>query len=295
MSRELYEALSLFSRYLFTLLGVLIALRAFLWLLTSHTEKQLRLRRMPEAGMVGEFVVLSGDGDLHPGDAILVPWEGVMGSVRSCDVFVPGREIRRRHLSFSFQPGLGLLVHPFSGCEAMVNANPVNCHSRPESFPMRHGAFLQLGAVTLRLRLFAGLDPQAGFGEDSGNTSPSQTPQNDYQPEQRFLSGSRELQQIPPSEEYAPLPSPALDSSVTYNAPLQGTEITDTLYPPEAGISGTQDITLPDNFRMPHPPSELSPAKASDSEQLSGASGKASVSPARRRRRSDRWEADWSE
>ena len=289
MSRDLYEVLALSARYLFALLGVLIALRAFFWLLTAHAEKKQRLRRLPAAGTVGEFVVLSG-GDLRPGDAILVPWEGVLGSVRSCDVFVPGQEIRRRHLSFSFQPGQGLLVRPFSGCEALVNAEPVNCHSRPESFPLRHGSFLQLGDVTLRLRLFAGLDPQAGFGEDDGNTQVQQMPQNGYLPEQTYMPNPVDMQQIT-------LTSPQVPDSVPF-APVPSHVMEPVSCP---GYLSGGNMNVPPNADSPEPkwisqqPPLPSDADTSTPDQVFNPAGEPSESPARRRRRSDRWEVDWSE
>ena len=174
MSSDLYEVLSLAARYLFTLLGVLIVLRAFIWLLQDRADRRLRLRSLPDAGMIGELVVLAGSIDLSEGTVVPVPWEGVMGSVRSCDLYIPCEGIRKRHLSFSFQPGKGLLIHPCSGCEARVNDVPLTCRSREDESPMVHGSFLQVGSALLRLRLFAGLDQRAGF--DSPEPVPDGVP-----------------------------------------------------------------------------------------------------------------------
>ena len=171
MSDQLYEVLSLSFRYLFALLGVLIVLRAFFWLLSDRLEKRARLQKIPYAGTIGELVVLSGDRDLPEGQSIPVPWEGILGSVRSADLYVPCEGIRRSHLSFSFEPSHGLLIHPLSGCEVQVNGALLNCHSRPEESPMTHGSFLQVGSALLRLRVFAGLDPSAGF--DDGSVTPA--------------------------------------------------------------------------------------------------------------------------
>ena len=94
MSSDLYEVLSLAARYLFALLGVLIVLRSFIWLMHDRAERRLRLRNLPDAGMIGELTVLAGSADLSPGTVIPVPWEGVMGSVRSCDLYIPCEGIR---------------------------------------------------------------------------------------------------------------------------------------------------------------------------------------------------------
>ena len=78
MSSELYEVLSLAARYLFALLGVLIVLRSFFWLLSERAERRRTVRRMPWSGTVGELVVVSGSRDLPEGTVIPVPWEGIL-------------------------------------------------------------------------------------------------------------------------------------------------------------------------------------------------------------------------
>lgn len=197
LSPELYAALALFLRYVFSLLGVLMVLFAFLWLWSSRAERRRRLRQLPLSGLIGELVVLEGDGSLRPGDAIPVPWEGILGSVRSCDICVPGDGIRRRHLSFSFSPEKGLLIQPFHGCRAQVGDTLITSRARPEASPLRHGAFLRLGDTLLRLRLFAGLDPAAGF---EAPAAPSPLP---AQPAPVFF---RQEENPCPPQPAAPLP-----------------------------------------------------------------------------------------
>ena len=165
MSSELYEVLALAARYLFALLGVLIVLRAFLWLLADRQDRHRRLRRLPDAGMIGEMVVLSGSKELPEGISLPVPWEGVLGSVRSCDLIVPCPGVRKRHLRFSFTPGEGLRILPESGCEAVVDDTVLDCRSGKTAVRMNHGSFLRVGSALLRLRVFAGLDSAAGFEE----------------------------------------------------------------------------------------------------------------------------------
>ncbi len=165
MSSELYEVLSLAARYLFTLLGIIIVLRAFFWLLSEGAETRRRLRRLPDAGMIGEMLVLHGGAGLEEGAAIPVPWEGVLGSVRSCDITVPCDGVRPSHLSFSYQVGLGLIIRPMSGCEVAVDSVLLDCRSDAKAHPMVHGSFLQVGQALLRLRVFAGLESNAGFSD----------------------------------------------------------------------------------------------------------------------------------
>ena len=165
MSTELYEVLSLLSRYVFTLLGCLIVLRAFFWLISDRAEQRALLRSLPYAGNIGEFVVVAGSKDLPEGLSVPVPWEGILGSVRSADVFVPCPGVRRSHLSFSFVPGHGLIVHPMIGCGVQINTIPLNHRSHAEAVPLLHGSFLQVGQAVLRLRVYSALDPNAGFEE----------------------------------------------------------------------------------------------------------------------------------
>ena len=168
MSAELYEVLSLAARYLFALLGVVIVLRSYLWLLADRAEKHRRLRRLPDAGCIGEMVVCVGSPDLPEGTSLPVPWEGELGAVRSCDIVVPCEGVRKRHLRFSYENGVGLRILPESGCEAVVDQVTLNCRSGEKGVPMAHGSFLQVGQALLRLRIFAGLDSSGGFDAPAG-------------------------------------------------------------------------------------------------------------------------------
>ena len=268
MSTNLYEVLSLAARYLFTLLGVLIVLRSFVWLLSDHQEKHSRLRRLPDAGMIGEMVVLSGSRELPEGMAVPVPWEGILGSVRSCDMVIPCPEVRKRHLRFSYENGLGLKIMPLSGCEATVNGVLLNCRSGEKAAPMTHGSFLQIGSTVLRLRVFAGLDSAAGFGDEPGIASPSAPgmPEEAYTSPQGFPVAN--VGAVPPSDFQMP----------------QG-----SVFLPEAG-SAVPVYTAAEADINPNGAPLPAPTDSSAPENKTGC-----ASPAPRRRRSDRWEADWSE
>ena len=153
MSPDLFEVLSLAARYIFALLGGLIVLYSFAGLLSRQSEHNRRSRRLRGADRVGELIVLSGSPTLPEGSVLSVPWEGVLGSVRSCDIVVPASGVRREHLTFSWEPDIGLVIHPLSGCEAMVDSVSLNVRSKASAAPMRHGSFLQVGSTLLRLRV----------------------------------------------------------------------------------------------------------------------------------------------
>ena len=318
MSKELYETLSLAARYFFALLGVLIVLRAFYWILSDHSERRRSRRRLPNAEMIGEMVVLSGGADLREGDSVSIPWEGILGSVRSCDVCVPGEDVRRKHLFFRFEPGQGLLIQPFRGCETLVDGQPVPAGVGGEGCPMRHGSLLQAGQILLRLRVFAGLDPNAGFPENAaqpGWTMPSGPvpvagyPENAAQQGWPIPSGTNSGAGFPENApqqgwlmpsgavsgagfpENDPQPSPRGAVGNPAAVPVSGPQ-TDRRIPsgsssetvpfPETDAACSADPLNPD-FPAAQPGS-VPPGLNSDPAH-----------PARRRRRSDRWEVDWSE
>ena len=158
VSPEIWNVLFLLSRWLFVILAVVILLSALGWLASDRRTRKERLRALPGAGTVGELVVLSGSERLPAQTWFPVPREGVLGSVRSCDLVVPGTGIRSCHLDFRWQDGVGLLLYPRSGCEAWVNGVPLNCRSDAFSCPMTHGMCLQVGEVILQLQLFAAMD-----------------------------------------------------------------------------------------------------------------------------------------
>ena len=158
MSSSVYEVLSLGMRYVFAFLGVMIVIRSYLWLLRERKERHRRDRTMPDAGMVGGLVVLQGSGRVEKGQTYQVPWEGTLGSGRNCDVILPAPDVRRTHLHMLFTPRHGILVEPVSGQTCVVDGEEVDCRSRGEDHPLRHGSILQIGSVVLRMQFFAGMD-----------------------------------------------------------------------------------------------------------------------------------------
>ncbi len=217
--------------------------------------------------MIGEMVALSGSGELPEGTAVPVPWEGVLGSVRSCDMVIPCPGIRKRHLRFSYESGFGLKIIPLSGCEAMVNGVLLDCRSGEKAAPMTHGSFLQIGSAVLRLRVFAGLDSAAGFGDDP------------------FVSSSA----VPAISEGAVPPPPGFPSVGIGAFPPPGFPAPETSAFPPAPESMVP-FSVPSEADVNPASPQIRPDSAAPGNETAGASDQPS-----RRRRSDRWEADWSE
>lgn len=158
MPENIYEIISLGARYWFALLGLLIVWRSFRWLRRDRREKHRRLKQLPDAGMIGEMVVLAGSDDLPEGGTLPVPREGILGYVRGCDLVVPVDGVARQHCDFSFRNGDGLLIFPRHGCQATVDGEIIRTRKDARQHPMQHGSRLQVGEATLRLRVFMGLE-----------------------------------------------------------------------------------------------------------------------------------------
>jgi len=161
MPENLYEIISLAMRYWFTALGALIVWRAFSWLRKDRRLSHKRLRTLPDAGMIGELVVIEGSRDLPEETIISVPREGVLGFLRACDVVVPVNGVYNYHADFAFVSGKGLRIFPRRGCACLVDGEEILSRRDAKRHPMGHNSVLEIGDAVLRLRLFAGLDAHA--------------------------------------------------------------------------------------------------------------------------------------
>ena len=157
VSPEIYQVLSLASRWVFAFFALMLLFFAFSWHHADRRERKNRFRNLPGAGTVGELIVLSGSEDLPPDRWFPVPREGVLGSLRTCDLVVPCPGVRSQHLDFSWQDGTGLLVRPRVGCEVLVDGVPVSRRGTWADTPLIHGSVLQVGTAVLRLQLFSAL------------------------------------------------------------------------------------------------------------------------------------------
>lgn len=158
MNDRLYEVISLAARYWFALLGVLIVWRTFSWLRRDRRRKHKRLRQLPDAGIIGEWVVVRGNVQLPVDDTLPIPWEGVIGAGRGCDVNVPAAGVRKYHADCSFEEGKGLLVLPRFGRAVVIDGETVHARrAEAAEHRMRHGSFIEVGDAVFRLRVLMGL------------------------------------------------------------------------------------------------------------------------------------------
>ena len=146
MATEAYEILSLAMRYVFAALGALIVLRAYRWLLKDHRAHKKEMKNLPDAGLVGEIVLLD------TGKAFPLPREGTLGSARSCDICIRRQGIRRLHLTLNFADGKGVRLTLHRGAAALLDGGPA-----AGGYAL-HGSVIDLGSAQLRVRLFAGLN-----------------------------------------------------------------------------------------------------------------------------------------
>ena len=144
-------------RYVFTLIGVMIVLRTFAWLRKDRRLKHKRLKQLPDAGTVGVLTVVTGNRQLREGMLIPVPHEGLIGSVRTCDIVVPLPGVALDHADFTFADGKGLYVLPRRGCQVTVDGQVIHTPAEGRRCPMQHGSILEIGEAVLQLGVFAGL------------------------------------------------------------------------------------------------------------------------------------------
>ena len=189
---NIWSVLYTVSRYLFPLLACSLVFLVLFYILSESAGRRERIRHLPGNGTVGEMIVLSGGRDLDANTWFPVPREGVLGSIRSCDLVIPCPGVRTKHLDFSWQDGIGLLIHPRTGCEVLINGTPVTCRTDASAVPLTHGAVLQVGSAVLRLHLFAALD------NTMSQQSPAGTPVYPDMP----VPASSDIPAMPP--QYAP-------------------------------------------------------------------------------------------
>ena len=157
MSPEIWNVISVASRWFVAFFALMLLVFALSWHHADRKSRRDRFRNLPGAGTIGELIVLSGNDELPPNTWFPVPREGVLGSLRSCDLVIPCPGVRSQHLDFSWQDGTGLLIRPRLGCEALIDGIPVSRRGINADTPLLHGSVLQVGCAVLRLQLFSAL------------------------------------------------------------------------------------------------------------------------------------------
>ena len=261
VSRDLFEILSLAARYLFLLLLLFMILRTLAVLITANRERKDRLHGLPGAGTVGELIVVTGNEDFPADTYLPVPREGVLGAIRSCDLVVPCSGVRKHHLDFSWEDGVGLLIRPRRGCEVMVNQLSLDARSDPRNAPLTHGSFLTVGGAVLRLLVFAALSPAESARAEMAFSASAPSP----------------APWIPPVSSPVPPGDPAFSFAPAV---------------PDASAGSPALSPFPDSAAFLPPAASPAPSSSPDPAALTPPAPAAS---SRSPRRSDRWKEDWSE
>jgi len=153
---ELYEIIALAARYWFLLLMVIIAWRSYRWFAKDRKKFKRRLKLLPDAGYVGELVVVQGDEFVSRGTCLPVSREGVLGYLRSNDICLTAGGVANRHLWYSFDDTDGLLVEPLRG--RMIVADGRELVGKKMRAYLSHGSTLVVGQAKMRLRMFSGFE-----------------------------------------------------------------------------------------------------------------------------------------
>ena len=166
MPDNIYEVVAQGARYWFLFLMALIVWRSWRWYRKDKKKAKKRLKLLPDAGFVGEMVVLQGGKNLERGVVMPVPREGTLGSLRTNDLYMPLPGVDRKHLWFRFDDDKGLMVEPFGKNDVQVDGEAFR--SRRDPLYMAHGSRLVIGEYELRLRLFAGFEAVGHAQRQSG-------------------------------------------------------------------------------------------------------------------------------
>lgn len=166
------ELISLAMRYVFLVLGILIALRALLSFKRDADRYKKEMRRLPDAGYIGELR-LESTGKTYP-----IPREGDMGRGFSCDIRLKGKGIGRHHAAFAYVPGKGLRITSIAGKIITLDGKRL----RGRTFAI-NGSYLVIGQNTYRVLFFQGVDvpnPARMMAYDSPEAVPDWGEQTEF-------------------------------------------------------------------------------------------------------------------
>lgn len=156
MPAEIYEIAALAARFWFLFLMVMIVMHSYRWYARDRRLRKKRLKDLPDAGYIGEFVVMESTGDLKQGDVLAVPFEGTLGMLLNNDVCVGAEGVAPRHLWFRYDRERGIRMLPLDDNEFTVDQTSIV--DQPEGLYVVHGSRLYVGACQLRLRMFEGYE-----------------------------------------------------------------------------------------------------------------------------------------
>ena len=170
MPVEIYEIVALAARFWFLFLMVLIVWRSYRWYARERRQRKKRLRLLPDAGYIGEFVVMQGAGDLERGQVLSVPFEGTLGYVRSNDLCIPVPGVASRHLWFSYDDRRGLVMTPVGKNDFSVDQIPMAeaAEIGTRKVMTDHatiGVVVTTDGTVAELRALCGIDAEAVYDE----------------------------------------------------------------------------------------------------------------------------------
>ena len=151
---EIYELIAQGARYWFLFLMALIVWRSYRWYRKDKRSWRKRLKELPDAGLVGEFVVEEGAGVLENGTLFSVPREGTLGRGSTGDICLKDPAMKKNLLWFRYENGKGLLVQAFGKETFRVDGREIPPKSG--EIYLGHGSLLEVGIFALRLRMFEG-------------------------------------------------------------------------------------------------------------------------------------------
>ncbi len=205
MPTQVYELLSLYMRYIFILLLGIIALRSYIWLARDHHAHMKEMRKLPDAGLVGELVIQ------RSGRTLPLPREGTMGASRNCDIYLKRSKAARLHATIRFIEGKGVKIIPHRRYQVVLDGRIL--HNQGYAY---HGSIIEIGDCVMRVRLFAGLNipykpaygaqGQAPEMEDNDNFMPL-----DAQANEDFISDPTIENQADMTWTHAPYPMDMLE------------------------------------------------------------------------------------
>jgi len=175
MPADVYEVVALAARFWFLLLIGLIVWYSYRWYARERRARRTFLKELPDAGFVGEFVVMRSIGGLEEGHAIRVPFEGTLGMLRNNDIILEAPGVAPRHIYFRYERNRGLKMIPFKGNP--FAADRLSSEDCPKGLYVVHGTRLYVGECELRLRMFEGYEVTPPVQEPV--QGPARTPWND--------------------------------------------------------------------------------------------------------------------
>ncbi|MBN1778380.1 MAG: hypothetical protein JW811_09685 [Clostridiales bacterium] len=249
MPDDIYEIVSLAARYWFLLLMFIIAWRSYRWYVKDRKKFKRRVRLLPDAGYIGELVVVQGDDILKKGTCLPVNREGVLGYLRSNDVCVPAGGIANRHMWYTFDDTDGLRVEPMRG--RMIIADGEELIGRRMRAYLAHGSTLTVGQAKMRLRMFSGFEYAGETGaqrrplDDDETTLPEELADAPHSDPVRRMHEIAAWQTMMEDEEN--------EEREFYPPEMDDTDEEDE-YPPPADEPGPNAYELQDGSQVFYPP-----------------------------------------